>query len=147
MQFHGKGFCEMPTLSQLNPSGIYLQAGALLACGIVNSGVRNECDPALALLFDHVTHNNSYMRIGAILGWVLHIWSMCPCLSHVTCVVWLACCGMFILFFFSFLGYPPPLIDDQPLLSSFLVFSCYVFPRLLFLHVSSLFHMALQMFI
>ncbi|CAG5116596.1 unnamed protein product [Candidula unifasciata] len=46
----------------------YIKAGALLACGIVNSGVRNECDPALALLYDHVTHNNSYMRIGAILG-------------------------------------------------------------------------------
>jgi len=46
----------------------YIKAGALLACGIVNSGVRNECDPALALLCDHVMHENSFMRIGAISG-------------------------------------------------------------------------------
>ncbi|RUS76686.1 hypothetical protein EGW08_015541 [Elysia chlorotica] len=46
----------------------YIKAGALLACGIVNSGVRNECDPALALLCDHVMHQNSFMRIGAISG-------------------------------------------------------------------------------
>ncbi|KAH0624208.1 hypothetical protein JD844_007752 [Phrynosoma platyrhinos] len=42
--------------------------GALLACGIVNSGVRNECDPALALLSDYVLHNSNTMRIGAIFG-------------------------------------------------------------------------------
>lgn len=47
---------------------LYFQAGALLACGIVNSGVRNECDPALALLSDYVSHNTSIMRIGAIVG-------------------------------------------------------------------------------
>uniref|UniRef100_A0A8B9SN69 26S proteasome non-ATPase regulatory subunit 2 n=1 Tax=Anas platyrhynchos TaxID=8839 RepID=A0A8B9SN69_ANAPL len=35
----------------------YIKSGALLACGIVNSGVRNECDPALALLSDYVLHN------------------------------------------------------------------------------------------
>ncbi|XP_012937202.1 26S proteasome non-ATPase regulatory subunit 2 [Aplysia californica] len=46
----------------------YIKAGALLACGIVNSGVRNECDPALALLCDHVMHDNAFMRIGAISG-------------------------------------------------------------------------------
>lgn len=45
-----------------------LQSGALLACGIVNSGVRNECDPALALLSDYVLHNSNTMRIGAIFG-------------------------------------------------------------------------------
>lgn len=45
------------------------QSGALLACGIVNSGVRNECDPALALLSDYVLHNSNIMRIGAIFGW------------------------------------------------------------------------------
>ena len=45
-----------------------LQSGALLACGIVNSGVRNECDPALALLSDYVLHNSNAMRIGAIFG-------------------------------------------------------------------------------
>ncbi|XP_078522214.1 26S proteasome non-ATPase regulatory subunit 2 [Lissotriton helveticus] len=46
----------------------YIKSGALLACGIVNSGVRNECDPALALLSDYVLHNSSTMRIGAIFG-------------------------------------------------------------------------------
>lgn len=45
-----------------------MQSGALLACGIVNSGVRNECDPALALLSDYVLHNSNTMRIGAIFG-------------------------------------------------------------------------------
>ncbi|ESO97305.1 hypothetical protein LOTGIDRAFT_187615 [Lottia gigantea] len=45
-----------------------IKAGALLACGIVNSGVRNECDPALALLTDYVMHNNNVMRLGAIVG-------------------------------------------------------------------------------
>jgi len=40
----------------------------LLACGIVNSGVKNECDPAVALLSDYVMHNTSIMRIGAIVG-------------------------------------------------------------------------------
>lgn len=44
------------------------QAGALLACGIVNSGVRNECDPAMALLSDYVMHNSNTMRVGAIIG-------------------------------------------------------------------------------
>ncbi|KAK7098872.1 26S proteasome non-ATPase regulatory subunit 2-like [Littorina saxatilis] len=46
----------------------YIKAGALLACGIVNTGVRNECDPALALLTDYVTHTSNIMRIGAISG-------------------------------------------------------------------------------
>jgi 26S proteasome regulatory subunit N1 len=45
-----------------------IKAGALLACGIVNCGVRNEVDPALALLSDYVLHSNSIMRIGSILG-------------------------------------------------------------------------------
>ncbi|CAG2224105.1 PSMD2 [Mytilus edulis] len=46
----------------------FIKAGALLACGIVNSGVRNECDPAVALLSDYVMHNTAIMRIGAIVG-------------------------------------------------------------------------------
>lgn len=45
-----------------------IKSGALLACGIVNCGVRNECDPALALLSDYVLHNTNIMRIGAIVG-------------------------------------------------------------------------------
>lgn len=46
----------------------HIKSGALLACGIVNCGVRNEVDPALALLTDYVHHTNITMRIGAILG-------------------------------------------------------------------------------
>lgn len=46
----------------------HIKSGALLACGIVNCGIRNEVDPALALLSDYVQHTNSSMRIGAILG-------------------------------------------------------------------------------
>lgn len=46
----------------------HIKSGALLACGIVNCGVRNECDPALALLSDYVLHSSNTMRIGAILG-------------------------------------------------------------------------------
>ncbi|ERN05723.1 hypothetical protein AMTR_s00006p00242820 [Amborella trichopoda] len=43
-------------------------AGALLAVGIVNCGIRNECDPAYALLADYVTKDDSSIRIGAIMG-------------------------------------------------------------------------------
>ena len=46
----------------------FIKAGALLACGIVNSGVRNECDPALALLSDYLLHQNNLIRVGSILG-------------------------------------------------------------------------------
>ncbi|CAB4057994.1 PSMD2 [Lepeophtheirus salmonis] len=45
-----------------------IKAGALLACGIVNAGVRNDCDPALALLSDYVLHKSEIMRCGAIFG-------------------------------------------------------------------------------
>ena len=45
-----------------------LQSGALLACGIVNVGVRNDIDPALALCVDYVGHSSSVMRLGAIVG-------------------------------------------------------------------------------
>jgi len=46
----------------------HIKSGALLACGIVNTCVRNDCDPALALLSDYVLHNSNTMRIGSILG-------------------------------------------------------------------------------
>ncbi|XP_074039883.1 26S proteasome non-ATPase regulatory subunit 2 [Leptinotarsa decemlineata] len=46
----------------------YIKAGALLALGIVNCRVRNECDPALALLGDYVAVENETLQIGAILG-------------------------------------------------------------------------------
>ncbi|XP_026667185.1 26S proteasome non-ATPase regulatory subunit 2-like [Ceratina calcarata] len=46
----------------------YIKAGALLAIGLVNCGVRNECDPALALLSDYVYSDNATLRIGSVLG-------------------------------------------------------------------------------
>ncbi|KOB76346.1 26S proteasome non-ATPase regulatory subunit 2 [Operophtera brumata] len=46
----------------------HIKAGALLALGLVNCGVRNECDPALALLSDYVMHTSSNLRIGSVLG-------------------------------------------------------------------------------
>lgn len=46
----------------------HIKAGALLALGLVNCGVRNECDPALALLSDYVLHSSVNLRIGSVLG-------------------------------------------------------------------------------
>lgn len=46
----------------------YIKSGALLALGIVNCRVKNECDPALALLGDYVGCGNEVLQIGAILG-------------------------------------------------------------------------------
>lgn len=40
----------------------------MLAIGLVNCGVRNECDPALALLSEYVSSNSQILRVGAILG-------------------------------------------------------------------------------
>ncbi|KAG1355160.1 hypothetical protein COCNU_07G012720 [Cocos nucifera] len=45
-----------------------LRSGALLGVGIVNCGVKNDCDPALALLIDFVNKEDTIIRIGAILG-------------------------------------------------------------------------------
>jgi len=52
----------------LYSSDNFIVAGALLAVGIVNSGVQNECDPAFALLYDSVNKENTSVRVGAILG-------------------------------------------------------------------------------
>lgn len=78
---------------------LVLQAGALLACGIVNSGVRNECDPALALLSDYVSHNTSMMRIGAIVGYVVNLYlfgrmilPLCMCFKYfILCLIYDQC--------------------------------------------------------
>uniref|UniRef100_A0A1B6BXI5 26S proteasome non-ATPase regulatory subunit 2 n=1 Tax=Clastoptera arizonana TaxID=38151 RepID=A0A1B6BXI5_9HEMI len=45
-----------------------IKSGALLALGLVNCGVRNDCDPALALLSDYVMHDSITLRIGSVLG-------------------------------------------------------------------------------
>lgn len=46
----------------------YVKAGALLALGLVNCRVRNECDPALALLAEYVGHSSELLKIQAIFG-------------------------------------------------------------------------------
>lgn len=45
-----------------------IKAGALLGCGVVSAGIRNECDPALALLSDYFTHTDMTLRKGAVFG-------------------------------------------------------------------------------
>ncbi|ERF71574.1 26S proteasome regulatory subunit rpn-1 [Endocarpon pusillum Z07020] len=47
-----------------------ISAGALLATGILNSGVRMEADPALALLgdADNLQHKSTSMRMASIMG-------------------------------------------------------------------------------
>lgn len=47
---------------------VTFQAGTLLAIGIISSGIQDPCDPASALLMDHVHSDRSVMRIGSILG-------------------------------------------------------------------------------
>ncbi|GAB4816037.1 hypothetical protein N2152v2_003083 [Parachlorella kessleri] len=46
----------------------YVVAGALLAVGVVNSGVADEVEPAFAILSEYVSRDNADIRIGAILG-------------------------------------------------------------------------------
>ncbi|KAF2672179.1 26S proteasome regulatory complex, non-ATPase subcomplex, Rpn1 subunit [Microthyrium microscopicum] len=48
----------------------YIKAGALLAMGIMNSGVRNDIDPTLALLGDstNLNHKNPNIRMASIMG-------------------------------------------------------------------------------
>ncbi|KAL0029326.1 hypothetical protein WJX79_010455 [Trebouxia sp. C0005] len=46
----------------------HVVAGALLAVGITNCGVQDECDPAYALLCESVNHDDPNVRIGAIMG-------------------------------------------------------------------------------
>ncbi|KAK9903923.1 hypothetical protein WJX75_000553 [Coccomyxa subellipsoidea] len=46
----------------------HVVAGALLAVGILNSGVQHENDPAYALLYDFVEKHDPVVRIGAIMG-------------------------------------------------------------------------------
>lgn len=58
----------VPIDKYLYTSEDLIKSGALLAIGLVNCGVRNECDPALALLSDYVRSNNQTLRIGALLG-------------------------------------------------------------------------------
>lgn len=46
----------------------YIHAGGCLAMGIVSSGVRNEADPAIAVLSEDLEHTSHIVRCGAISG-------------------------------------------------------------------------------
>ncbi|KAK0398473.1 hypothetical protein QR680_002605 [Steinernema hermaphroditum] len=46
----------------------FIKAGTLLAIGIISSGIQDTCDPASALLIDHVHSDRAVMRIGSVFG-------------------------------------------------------------------------------
>lgn len=46
----------------------YIKAGAALSVGILSSGIRNDADPALALLTDHVEGDSHIMKCAACTG-------------------------------------------------------------------------------
>ncbi|VDM54686.1 unnamed protein product [Angiostrongylus costaricensis] len=46
----------------------FIKAGTLLAIGIISSGIQDACDPASALLLDHVHSERAVIRVGSILG-------------------------------------------------------------------------------
>ncbi|XP_076245977.1 26S proteasome non-ATPase regulatory subunit 2 [Calliopsis andreniformis] len=58
----------VPIDKYLYTSEDFIKSGALLAIGLVNCGIRNECDPAFALLSDYVLSKSATLRIGAVLG-------------------------------------------------------------------------------
>lgn len=68
MLFGNCSACCCHSLRYLYSNEDYIKSGALLAIGLVNCGIRNECDPALALLSEYVYSNNQTIRIGAVLG-------------------------------------------------------------------------------
>jgi len=45
-----------------------IKAGAYMAVGIINSGIKNESDPVFALLSEHAESQNEYIKIGALMG-------------------------------------------------------------------------------
>ena len=48
----------------------HIKAGAMLANGLIHSGVRTEMDAALALLSDHVESPSVELRVASIIGCV-----------------------------------------------------------------------------
>eukprot|EP00913_Durusdinium_trenchii_P025165 g23624.t1 len=49
-------------------SDVNLKAGALLAFGLVTCGVKNECDPAWALLGEQLEAEDAQLRLAAVVG-------------------------------------------------------------------------------
>jgi len=48
----------------------HIKAGAMLANGLIHSGIRTEMDAALALLSEHVESKSVPLRVAAIIGYV-----------------------------------------------------------------------------
>ncbi|CAG9333286.1 unnamed protein product [Blepharisma stoltei] len=46
----------------------FIRSGALMAFGTVNAGIKNECDPAFALLTEGLDAANDKLRVGIIAG-------------------------------------------------------------------------------
>jgi 26S proteasome regulatory subunit N1 len=46
----------------------YIVAGSYMAVGLVNSGIKNECDPVAALLSEKLEGGKEMHRIGALMG-------------------------------------------------------------------------------
>ncbi|KAL7603081.1 hypothetical protein Lser_V15G17044 [Lactuca serriola] len=46
----------------------HMITGALLEVGVVKCGIKNDCDPALAVLADYLDTEDASIRIGAITG-------------------------------------------------------------------------------
>ncbi|CAL5351501.1 unnamed protein product [Camellia sinensis] len=63
---HGKASAAASLYFHSNDNHVI--AGALLGVGIVNCGIKNDCDRALALLADYIDTEDSSVRIGAIMG-------------------------------------------------------------------------------
>eukprot|EP00921_Rhytidocystis_pertsovi_P005417 GHVQ01009328.1.p1 GENE.GHVQ01009328.1~~GHVQ01009328.1.p1 ORF type:complete len:526 (-),score=74.58 GHVQ01009328.1:636-2102(-) len=49
-------------------SDMNVRAGAMMAFGLVSSGVKNECDPALALMADSLESTDPMAKMGAVVG-------------------------------------------------------------------------------
>ena len=50
----------------------FVKAGALLACGVLSSTVRNDCEPTLGLLGEHVkglANDTNLTRLAAVIGY------------------------------------------------------------------------------
>lgn len=52
----------------LHSNDNHVIAGALIGVGIVSCGIKNDCDPAMALSIDHIGREDPSIRIGAIMG-------------------------------------------------------------------------------
>ena len=52
----------------LYSNDLNVKAGAFLGVGVLSCGVRNDADPALALLIEHVTSEDKIMKVAAIEG-------------------------------------------------------------------------------